>query len=156
MSKEKNQLALRPDSNVREILKALDAKIKSLKHIEETPWKTNGVLDGFGDIKNEKLVPNLIRALSSVRGREKGYLETAEDSIENGGMGLSNYPAFEIGGFTTKDWQSDILLRKEIIEHKETLDKLTEFKTRATEFMTEQDKKSLLFADMAQYLQVKG
>lgn len=52
----------------------------------------------------------------------------ASSPTEEGGLGLKSYPVFEMAGYDSESWKSDILLRIAIIEHKETLDKLNSFK----------------------------
>lgn len=151
MAKKNNDdKSLLPSAPVTDVIGLLNEKIASLKHIEETVYKTSGQLDGFGDIKNEMKIENLIRAWSSVRMREKGYLDAAKD------LDRKEWPAFTIGTGTSEQWKHDITLRIAILEHKETLDKLTAFRDSATKLMSEQDQKVLLFAQIGDFLGVKS
>lgn len=133
-----------------EVMQALDAKMKEFEFIKDSKYKTSGSLDGFGDLKNEKLIPNLIRAYSLVLAKSTAYENAAKD------LGLSSYPVFEIGGGTVEDWRSDILLRKAIIEQKETMDKLQAFRDKAAKFMSEADQKKMFFAEMQSFLGSAG
>lgn len=127
------------------LLDALNAKIKALKHIEDSVYKTSGNLEGFGDIKQELKIENLIRAFSMVMGKADAY---AKASVE---LGLDSVPAFQISGGTVADWKQDISLRIQIINHKETLDKLNGFKSKMESFLSEQDKKALLMKEMEDF-----
>lgn len=146
MSK-KTTTAVALTKNVPDLLETLNSEIAKLKHIEESVYKTSGKLSGAQplDIKVEMKVENLIRAFSSVRGRENAYNDAARE------LGLTTYPQFTVDGGTAADWKQDILLRKAIIEHKETLDKLNDFKAKAAKFLSEEDQKSMLLAEMAEY-----
>lgn len=132
-------------SDTPSMLDALNAKIKALKHIEDSVYKTSGNLDGFGDIKAETKIENLIRAFSMIQGKAEGY---AKASVE---LGLETVPAFQVSGGTVADWKQDIQLRINIINHKETLDKLNGFKSKMESFLSEQDKKALLIKEMENF-----
>ncbi len=148
MSKKKNntqgqELVL--TSSVPDVLDQLNKKLAELKHIEESVYKTSGNLEGFGDIKQEMKLDNLIRAFSSVRGREDAYNNAAKE------LGISPYPVFTVSGGNAADWKQDILLRKAIIEHKTTLDKLNTFKEKMSKFMSEADQKAILLKEMNEF-----
>jgi len=146
MSKSSKPTELTLTTGTPDALKVINEKIAALKHIEESVYKTNGELEGFGNIKNELKLENLIRAYSVVRAKEKAYDEAAKE------LGLKTFPQFSVGSGTAEDWKKDILLRIEIINHKDTLDKLTSFKTRMEGFLSEQDKKALLLKEMEDFL----
>jgi hypothetical protein len=130
-------------STVPDLLTKVNEKIAGLKTITESNYKTTGKLDGFGDIRTETQITNLIRAYSSVMGKEKAYNEAAAD------LNLSTYPVFEINGFDREAWKHDILLRKAIVEHKETLDKLNAYKEKLSKFLSTEDQKAILLKEMA-------
>lgn len=134
------------NGGIPDVMKALEAKMKEFEFIRDSKYKTSGTIDGFGDIKNEKLIPNLIRAHSLVLAKHNAYEAAAKD------LGLSTYPVFELGGGTVEDWKADILLRKAIIEQKENMDKLESFKAKAAKFMSEADQKAMFFAEMQSFL----
>jgi len=141
---EKTEVAL-IDAGVPQVLQLLNDKIASLKHIEETVYKTTGNLEGFGDLTKETKLENLIRAYSSVFLREKHYNEAAAD------LGLKRYPAFSISGGNTKQWKHDIELRINIITHKESLDKLNGYKEKMSKFMSEAEQKAILIQEMTEF-----
>ena len=128
------------------VIAALEAKIKALDHITDSKYRTGGNLDGFGDLKKETNIGNLIKAFSSIRGREKAYNDAAEE------MGLTTFPVFEANGSNAEDWKQDILLRIAIINHKDTLDKLTEYRNKMKEFLSKEDQKAILFAEMEAFM----
>ena len=134
------------DTRTADVLNILDAKIKSLKEITECSYKTGGNLSGFRDIKSETKVENLIRAFSTVKARDQAYHEAAKD------MGLKEYPAFIIDGGDVDSWRHDILLRKSVIEYKETLDALTVYKEKMSRFMSEAEQKQMLMEEMGTFL----
>jgi hypothetical protein len=143
---ESTETAVALSMEVPNVIAALEAKIKALDHITDSKYRTGGKLDGFGDIKQETNISNLIKAFSSIRGREKAYAEAAEE------MGLSTFPVFEANGSTSEDWKQDILLRIAIINHKDTLDKLTEYRNKMKEFLSKEDQKAILFAEMEAFM----
>ena len=147
MAKKSTELSTTED--VSSMVKLLDLKIKSLEHISDTKYKTGGDLDGFGNIHKENKIENLIKAFSSVDGREKGYNNSAME------MGLTTYPQFEVNGRCGDDWKHDIQLRVAIINHKEELDKLNAYRERVQALMTKEEQKRALFAEMSEYLSNK-
>jgi hypothetical protein len=144
---ESTGLTVLDTNNVPSIIGALEAKIKSFGEITDSKYRTSGNLDGFGDIKKETNVGNLIKAFSSVNGRAKSYVDAAE------ALGLTTFPAFELNGGSVEDWRKDILLRINLITHKETLDKLNTYKEKFQKFLSEEDQKQMLVAEMAAFLQ---
>jgi hypothetical protein len=70
-------VAIAKVEDVPQVLSLLDQEIGKLKVISESVYKTTGNLEGFGDIKAETKVENLIRAFSSVKGREEAYNKRA-------------------------------------------------------------------------------
>ena len=143
MSKKTTAIAKVED--VPQVLSLLDQEIGKLKTISDSVYKTTGILEGFGDIKTETKLENLIRAFSSVKGRENAYNDAAKD------LGLSTYPQFSISGGTAADWKQDILLRINIITHKDKFDKLTEYKDKMSKFLSAEDQKAMLLKEMTDY-----
>lgn len=135
------EVAIR-SGGIPDILAALDAKAKQFEFIKDSKYRTSGNLEQFGDIKNEKLIPNLIRAYSFVLAKANAYEAAAKD------LGLTEYPIFEVGGGSVEDWKSDILLRKAIIEQKENSDKVQAFREKAAKFMSEADQKAMFVKEM--------
>ncbi len=139
-------VTLNSETKTADILKVLESKISSLKHIEDTPWKTQKVLDGFGDISKETKIENLIRAYHSVVSRETGYNEAAI------ALGLKTYPAFEVSGANAEAWKHDIMLRISIIQYSDTLAQLTTYKEKMSKFLSEADQREMLMQEMTAFL----
>lgn len=133
-----------------DILAAINGQLEKLNHITESNYKTNGELEGFGNIRNEVKLENLIRAWSSVKNREIAYADAAQD------LGKTTFPAFQIGGHGAAAWKEDILLRMAIIEHDATKKKLEEFKKQAESYLSEQDKKAIMLKEMAAFAATLG
>lgn len=140
------EVALGTQFDVPSIIQVLDAKLNSMKHITESKYRTSGTLDGIGDIKKETKIENLIRAYASIIAREEVYNRAA---IE---LGISTYPTFEANGSSSEDWKRDIKLRIDIINQKETADKLTEYKDKMSKFLSAEDQKNMLMTEMASFL----
>lgn len=128
-----------------EALALVDEQIRKIKSIEENP-KTNGQLEnGLGstlDINKEEKIDVLIRALASVRERERSYNEAAE------ALGLKTIPAFTVGGGNADAWTHDIKKRIEVITQKTKLEKLTKWRDGMSKFLTEQEQKDRFLKDM--------
>lgn len=146
MSKKNNTELALVSKDVPNVLELLDKEIAGLKKIADSIYKTTGALTGFGDIKQEMKLENLIRAFSMVKGKENAYNEAAKE------LGLTTYPQFSIDGGTSADWKQDILLRIEIITHKDKLDKLNAYKEKMSKFLSEEDQKAMLMKEMAEFL----
>lgn len=146
MSKKNNTELALSNSQVPDVLSLLDKQIAGLKKIADSVYKTTGQLTGFGDIKAELKLENLIRAFSMVKGKENAYNEAAKE------LELGTYPQFSIDGGTAADWKQDILLRIEIITHKDKLDKLNAYKEKMSKFLSEEDQKAMLMKEMAEFL----
>lgn len=148
IAKNTNTELITVDTSTSTILEKLDAEIKKLKHIEETPWKTTGNVTGFPvNIQKETLIPNLIRMGSVVKAKEEAYNKYAESDLN-----LSRYPSFEDNGATAEGITSDISLRIAIIEQKERMDKLKEYKDKMSKFLSEAEQKANLIKDMEKFL----
>lgn len=134
-------------SNIPKTISKLEQAIKKLKHIEDTPWKSSGTISGFPtNIRNETLIPNLIRMFSVFVQREKAYYDAADI------LGIKTRPVYDDNGATREGIEEDVKLRIEIIQQKDTLDKLNEFKQKASKFMSEEDQKRDLFDQMESFL----
>ena len=139
------ELATGDQFSIPQIIGVLETKLASLDHIKSTTYKTSGVLDS-NDLKKETKIDVLIRAFASVLSRETVYNQSA---IE---LGLQSYPAFEIGGFTTAFWKHDIKHRIAVINQKDTVDKLEDYKSKMSKFLSEQDQKDMLMKEMTDFM----
>jgi len=130
--------ALAVNTPVPEVLAAIKAKIESLKHIHDTPWKTSGVVPGFSrSLKEETDKSVILKMLSVILAKEHWYDKAAELA------GITSYAPFNEGGGTAADWIADVKLRGQIIEHKETLDKLKEAEGIMSKFLSEADQREM-------------
>ena len=143
---KKAEVAVLTGASVPDIITKLESKIKELDHITDSKYRTSGNLDGFGDIKKETSIGNLIKAFSSVMARAEAY-QRAADALK-----LDTFPVFEVNGGSVTDWEMDINLRIAIIQHKETLDKLNSYRDKMKEFLSKEDQKAMLLQEMAEFL----
>lgn len=145
MATEKENL---PAVNINDTLAKINEKLSSLNKITETPYKTSGELgNGFGNLKNETKIQNLISLCSMINAKEAAYDAAAKE------LGLENkYPAFTVNGYTSEDCKSDIKLRIAVLSQQETFDKLNKAKERLSVFLTEEDKKRQALEDLKDIL----
>jgi len=146
MAKKSNVAIAVIGTSVPDVLSILNDKLNTLKVVTECAYKTSGNLEGFGDIKVETKLANLIRAFSSVKGREIAYNDAAKD------LGRTTYPAFEISGGNTSDWKQDIKLRIAVIEHADTQKKLQDLSDKAKSFLTAEDQYKIFLRDAEEML----
>lgn len=147
MAKQKTTaVALTSSAGIPDILGALEQEFKDLKRVAETPYQTQGQLDGFGNIKDEKNIGNLIKAYSSVVGRSEAY-DKAQVAL-----GVKDAPEFQLNGGTVEAWKHDIQLRIQVITQDERFNQLKEFKKQAEELMDKEDKKKLLLDNLGKFL----
>ena len=132
--------------SVPDVISQLEKKIKELDHITDSKYRTSGNLDGFGDIKKETSIANLIKAFSVVMAKANAYQAAATE------LNIATFPVFEVNGGSVEDWKKDIQLRIAIIEHKETLDKLQGYRDKMKEFLSKEDQKAMLMQEMAAFL----
>lgn len=148
MSKKENTetgMVITTASSVPDALKALNQKLKELKHIQDSVYKTSGNVttsNGVKDIKNETNKPELVKAFSGIIARAEA-IEKAYDKLA-----ITDYPVVKIDGGTVEEWKADILLRIAIIDHKETYDSLNAIKKEWEELMDKDDRKALLIEKM--------
>lgn len=121
---------------VSEALGLINAKLEKMKNISDTQYCVAHLhqLDDFGDITKQTLVPNLIRAWSSVKSKEAAYNNAAKDLLDT-------VPVFEISNGTPEQWLKDIKLRLAIINNSEVINKLKAMKDQMSLFMTEEEKR---------------
>ena len=136
-----------PAVNIPDVLEKINEKLASLKKITDSVYKTSGSLgNGFGDIKTEMRIDNLIKLYSTICAKEKAYDEAAKD------LGVSPYPEFSVNGFTVADCKSDIKLRIDILSHQEQLDKLNKAKDLVSKFLSEEDQKRMALEQLKDIL----
>ncbi len=140
-----SELGVTAKTPTREVIALLNAKIESLKHIQESVFKVlgNGNLEGFGDLSKETSVPKLIKAYSMISGKEKAYYASADE------LGLGSVEVFTVNGGNSEAWKADIKLRIEIINFQETFNELTSLRDQYEKFLSEEDQKESLLEKIA-------
>lgn len=154
---EVKETGLTTKDSATKMVEAIDVQLAKLKAIEQTPWKAGQTLDCGGqsiNIRTETKLDNLVKALSSVMGREVMYNEAvkfAQAEIKQAGGELKDFPPFTIDGHPADAIKSDIVLRMRISTQEETRSKLEKLRARANEFMTVEDKKAAFLAELAAF-----
>jgi len=139
--------------NVPALLAQVNAKIDKLtKNFGgDEPGLTNDDLDGFGSISNISDVSELIKAVSSVQGREAGY-KVAIKEIKADGVTLTKFP-FKINGSGSSAWIKQINRRLGEVTYKDELAKLKAAATHLEKHVSEEQQ----FAnDMKKFADVIG
>lgn len=149
MTKETTVALVGTDAQVPEILSALEVELKNLKAITDKPYRTTGNLTGFGDIKSETKVENLVRAFSMVRGKEDAYNAAAKE------LEIKTFPTFNIDGGSADDWKQDIQTRLAVIQYEDRKNTLQNFQTEMSKFLSAEDQKVILLGKMQAYLGTK-
>jgi hypothetical protein len=136
-----------PAVNIPDVLEKINEKLASLKKITDSVYKTSGELgNGFGNIKNELKIQNLISLFSAITSKEAAYEKAAKD------LNVNPYPEFSVNGFTVADCKSDIKLRIDILSHQEQLDKLNKAKDLVSKFLSEEDQKRMALEQLKDIL----
>ena len=85
---------------------------------------SNDNLEGFGNISSIEEVTTLVKAISSVKGREAAYKVAMKD-VKVPGVTLIEYP-FKVNGTSAKRWIEVINKRIGQVTYKDQLSKLDE------------------------------
>lgn len=88
----------------------------------------------------------LIKMAASIISRERAYNDAAS------ALGLQTFPQFKVNGNHKEEWLKDIKLQIAIITNSDTINKLKTFKDKAAKFLSEEDQKAILFAEMKTFL----
>lgn len=129
-------------------IEMIDQKIAALKHIQDSVYKTPGKIklaSGEMDIKTQTNKDELIRGFASVMARIQ-QIEAAYAKV-----GITSYAVVKVDGGTLDEWISDIKLRGEIIDHKETLETLNGLKKEWMELLDKEDRKAILAEKMRKF-----
>jgi len=128
------------------MLEQVKSKIKELMGDTEDANQTTGELDGFGNIFNLTNPSDLIKAYSSVKGRENAYIAAAKE------MKIKDVPPFKLGKAGAAKWYADITKCYKIATHKQELDKLRKIETELKGLLSEEDKRQASMATIADLL----
>jgi len=131
----KNELAIGNQFTTQDVLARFQEELASLKAITESVYITTGDtgIGGIGNIKDETKIENLIKAFSSINGREEAYIKAASE------LGITEYPMFTVGGGTSKQWKQDINLRMDVIRYADRKAELEAILEEAKTFLTKED-----------------
>jgi hypothetical protein len=133
-------LVLKDAFSIPDVLKAIDAKLKSSDDISDSKFRTSGNLEGFpSNLKDEKSIETLIRAMASVTIREDSY-KAAAVALE-----LDTFPVFKLGGCSSEDWKKDIQFRIYVINNKDRIAELQALKAEASKFVSVDDQKAMFY-----------
>ena len=132
------EVALLGQSDVPTMLAQVNEQIKSLKGGSDSASLTNEDLPGFGKIENIATVDNLIKAASSVMGKNAGYVAAAKEIVPSGIK--IKVPAFKIGKYTAKQWLEHIASRVILVSNKEKLSLLNEVRVTLENNLSGADK----------------
>ncbi len=129
---------------VTDVMQALKDRLANLQALTESNYKTgNTVPEGFPcAVKDETKVENLLMLDSYLVSKEKAY------AVSQAKYKVTTAPAFNEGGHSVIDFEHDIQLRINIINHKEEKDRLETLLTKTQSFLTEKDKFALLLKDV--------
>lgn len=121
--------------NIPMLLKKVTDGIKEIKGVEDDEATTAGKnLPGFGMLEYINDVGTLVRAYSSVEGKDEYYKKAAKK------MGLVKFPPLKIDGVGEQAWKEAIIRRERVVSSAKRLAKLEEAKAILTERLSEEDK----------------
>lgn len=127
MSKKETttSIALLGASDVPAMLEKVNEQIKNLKGTQPDAPLTDKEIPSFGKIDSITSVKNIIKAASSVLGRQKSYNEASKIVIPEG----VKVPTFEVNGMSVKNIIEHLKLRAFEVYNKEKLKKLNNIKS---------------------------
>lgn len=129
-------------NKMNQALSAIDEKLKSIKEIAESPFKTNGEFrfnpsySGASSINIHKTkdVKSLISIYGFLNHQNNSYNNAQKD------LDIKDAPAFEWMGFTFESWKHDLKTRSSFLTQYNEIERLKLAKTKLEAFMTEEDR----------------
>jgi hypothetical protein len=146
---KKTELVL--STPVTDVLSNLEQMKQSLDKIYETPYRTSKQITGLNSIQESTSVEDLLKTLAFIQTKEKAYNNALETITEKLGRAVSA-SVFKLEGFTLEEFEHDICLRIEVIEHKAKYDKLSEFQNKMKEFLSKEDQKQILYNEIENFM----
>lgn len=143
-SKKTSAIALSKQTPA-EWIQALEVKIKEMETLEEGKVRAKGTLNGL-NIDSTTNVGEIIKAHSYITRKANAYNESAK------ALKVKTFPVFKEENYTSEEWVSAFEYRIFLIENEKQLTKLKEFKKRAQDLMTDEDKRNSLAQDMGLFL----
>lgn len=140
---ENQQLEVR--TNMHNMLKAIDEKLKAQTHVIESKYKTNGQFkfaplapnSSVIEIRNLKDIKLLIGIIAAIGSHSENYQNAVK------ALKLKTAPAFEWCCYSYEDWLHDINLRVEVLNHGQTVEQLKNAKQELLQFLSTEDKLKL-------------
>lgn len=136
---------------VTDVLANLEQMKHNLDKIYETPYRTSKQITGLNSIQESTSVEDLLRTLAFIQTKEKAYNAALETVTKKLGRPVSS-SIFKLEGFTLEEFEHDICLRIEVIEHKAKYDKLSEFQNKMKEFLSKEDQKQILYGEIEKFM----
>lgn len=130
------------------LLQKVEAQIKALTKGKEEKTNITNPLEGIGEISKIEDVSNLIKAYSSVSGREEHYQKAAKECLPEG----VSVPVFKLSGHSASEWKNFIKERILEVSHKKELEKLRKIKQKLEENLSQEAKLAKDLAEISQIL----
>jgi hypothetical protein len=136
-------------SDAQQTIKNIDAKLEQVRAVFGRPFRTNGesktttVNPTNVNVRAATNIALLIAILGEITAKGEQYNKAATM------LGLTQYPNFNWQGYSYESWLFDIKLRIEQINQVTTENELLAIRNDLQEFVTKEDKLSMLQERMA-------
>jgi hypothetical protein len=136
-------------SDAQQTIKNIDAKLEQVRAVFGRPFRTNGesktttVNPTNVNVRAATNIALLIAILGEITAKGEQYNKAATM------LGLTHYPNFDWQGYSYESWLFDIKLRIEQINQVTTENELLAIRNDLQEFVTKEDKLSMLQERMA-------
>lgn len=124
----------------------LEEKLKSFEGINESAYLTGGEIEGFHNLKEVADLKQLIKMAGTLVDSKRIYDSGAA------GLNLETFPMYEYKGFSVESWLKDIRLRYDLINQKETIDRMNEFKAELAQFLSDEDRKAIVLEKLKDFM----
>jgi hypothetical protein len=131
-SKSTDVAVSKKNNNILNSLDQLKLELQNLKTITETSYKTEGIIDNYSNIQEEKEIKNLIILHSSVRSRRDAYQQSMIELCQN------EAPVFTASNYTFESITHDILLRIAVLKHADRKKTLEDLVKEGEQFLTKE------------------
>lgn len=144
-----NALAVRTEMQKK--LSEIDEKLKEVKAIESSTFKTNGEFRFNPQyVANNPIYIFKIRDLSLLLSILAYMIEKNEHYIKAANvLGLKSFPAFQWMGYTYEAWEHDIKLRVAVVTQHDRTEKLKAARAKLETFLTEEDRLAIVLKEIS-------
>lgn len=138
------QVIVSPREKMQEKLQTIDAKLKAIKYVTGSEYKTNGKFKFNPVTQYEILIHRhtdlvgLLNILGFINTKHSEYEKAAEIA------GLKKYPVFQWLGFNYDAWVNDLKIRIAQISVHEEITNLEIAKRELQKFLTEEDRLAMI------------